>query len=240
VSGRYELRTLEGRSERNTDVNGQTVMIRRGSSDTFATLLSWARNDDRSAGIDRTSNSASLGYSWPAAPSLRLDQRVTGARLNGDAGDLRSTSLALLTRITAEVVPGLTVDLEQNERWVSQEAGVGFSRFEDTSLSVGWRPAPLIGLQSSVRYQMRDQGDWLTRNSITWDPLTEGDFKLGFGAHHYRDTRASETQRGGGVRFEWEARPSLAFAGSVEAVRLEASSQKNAPINSELKGTWRF
>jgi hypothetical protein len=240
VSGRYELRTLEGRRSRNTDVNSQTVAVKRGPNDAFASTLFWTRVHDQSTGTEKTSNSLSLGYTWPAAPSLRIDQRITGARLRDRVADRTSKSLILVTSVTGEPVPTLSVDLQQSERWVSQEAGTGFSRFGDTSLTIGWRPVPLVLFQSLIHHEMRDKGDWLTRHSINWDPLSEGDLKVGLGVHHFRDTRASETQRGGGIQFEWAARPSLTFGGSVQAVRLRAASQENSPLNTEIKGIWRF
>jgi hypothetical protein len=240
VSGRYELRTLEGRRSRNTDVNSQTVSVTRGPHGAFASTLFWTRVQDHSTGTEKTSNSLSLGYTWPAAPSLRIDQRITGARLRDRAGDRTSRSLIVVTSITGDPVPALSLDLQQSERWVSQEAGAGFSRFGDTALTIGWRPVPLVLFQSLIRYELRDKGDWLTRYSVNWDPLSEGDLKVGLGAHHFRDTRASETQRGGGLQLEWKARPSLTFLGSVQAVRLEAASQENSPLNTEIKGIWRF
>lgn len=239
VSGRYELRTM-GRDARSTDLDHQMVSVRRGKADRFSTTLSFSRSHDQSGGIEKTYHNLSAGIGWPAAPSLRIDQQVTGTKLLDRGADLESNSLTLRTMVTAEVIPGLSLDLNMNQRWVSREAGAGFSRYEDVTLDVGWRPVPLVAFQSSIRYELRDQSDWLTRNSLTWEPFPAGDLKLGFGVHHYRDTRVNETQRGGGMQFDWRALPSLTFAGSVDAVRLKMPSYENAPVNSELRVTWRF
>ncbi len=240
LSGRYELRTLEGRESQKTKANTQNVALKRGRNEALETQLSWTRIRDESPGVEKTSNSISLGSIFRAAPSLRLSQRVTGSKLTDEAADRTSNSVVLVTSVVGEPVPSMSLDLEQSERWVSQEAGTGFSRFDDTSLTLGWRPVPLISLSSMIRYQVRDGGDWFTRNSISWEPLSEGSVKVGFSAHHFRDTRASETQRGGGAQLEWAARPSLTLQGSVQAVVLKTAQQKNSPLNTEIRGIWRF
>ncbi len=240
VSGRYETRVLEGRQSRNVRASSQNVTLKRGQSQRLASTLSWSKVHDRSPGVEKTSNSISLGHVWNAAPSLRLNQRVTGSRLTDEVAERTATSLVVVTSVVGEPTPALSLDLQESERWVSQEAGTGFSRFDDTSFTVGWRPVPLIFIQSMIRYQVRETGDWLTRNSITWEPLSGGSFKAGLSAHHFRDTRTRETQRGGGFQFEWAARPGLTIQGNVEALALEAAEQENSPVNTEIRGIWRY
>ncbi len=240
LSGRYEIRALEGRQSQSTKARSQNVTIKRGQSQSLLSTLSWSRVRDESPGVDKTSNSLSLGSIWKAAPALSLNQRVTSAWLEDRVANQTATSLVVVTSITGEPVPTVSLELAQSERWVSREAGTGFSRFDDTSFTVGWRPVPLISLQSMVRYQLRDSGEWLTRNSISWEPFSAGSVKTGFSAYHFRDTRTQETQRGGGVQVEWAARPSLTIRGNIEAVALEVAHERNSPLNMEIRGIWRY
>jgi hypothetical protein len=240
VSGRHEIRRMTGRRSQGTDVSSQSLTAKRGREGALVSMLSWSRVDDRSGENDKLSNSVSLGYTWPAAPLLRIDQRITTARLADYAADRTSTSLTAVTTVNGAPVPSISLNLQQSERWVSEEAGTGFSRFDDTSLTVGWRPVPLIMLQSAIRYQLRDRGDWLIQSSATWEPLSEGTVSMGLSANHLRDTRANETQRGGGVRLEWRARPSLTLQGNLEALGLKRASAKDSPLNTELRGILRF
>ncbi len=240
VSGRHEIRRTDGQRSRDANVNAQSLTVKRGRDGALVSTLSWSRVDDRSGENDKLSNSISLGYSLPAAPSLRIDQRITTGRLLDYAADRTSTSLTAVTSITGAPVPSITLDLQQSERWVSQEAGTGFSRFDDTSLTLGWRPVPLIVLQSAIRYQLRDRGDWLVQSSATWEPLSEGTLSMGLSANHLRDTRANETQRGGGVHLEWRLRPNLTLQGNLEAVGLKKANQHDSPLNTDLRGILRF
>jgi hypothetical protein len=240
LSGRHEIRWADGERRRATDVSAQNLTLRRGKGDSFVSTLSWGRTQDQSGSNDRVSNSVSAGYTWPAAPALRIDQRVMTSRLLDRAADLTATSLTVTTSAMGSPVPSINLDLQQSERWASQEAGTGFSRFSDTSLTVGWRPAPLVSVQSAIRYQLRDRGDWLIQSAATWEPLSEGSLRMGLSANHLRDTRANETQRGGAVRLEWSARANLTLQGEVQAVGLRRAGQKDSPVNTDLRGIWRF
>lgn len=240
LSGRHEMRWADGERRRETDVSTQNLTLRRGRMDSFVSTLSWSRTQDRSNTNDKVSQSLSAGYTWPAAPALRIDQRVTTSRLTDRAADLTSTSLTVTTSATGSPIPSINMDLQQSERWVSREAGTGFSRYSDTSLTVGWRPVPLIAFQSAIRYQLRDEGDWLIQNMATWEPLSEGTLRLGLSANHLRDTRASETQGSGGIRLEWDARTSLTLQGEVQAVGLRREGRRDSPLNTDLRGIWRF
>jgi len=64
--------------------------------------------------------------------------------------------------------------------------------------------------------------------------------RMGLSANHLRDTRANETQRGGAVRLEWSARANLTLQGEVQAVGLRRAGQKDSPVNTDLRGIWRF
>ncbi len=240
LSGRYEMRALEGRQARETRASSQAVSLKRGQNKDLVSTLSWSRVRDHSPGVEKTSNSLSLGSNWNAAPALRLNQRVIGAQLDDQAAKRTATSLVVSISVIGEPTQAISLDFAESERWVSQEAGTGFSRFSDTSLTLGLRPVPLISLQSMVRYQMRGSGHWLTRNSIVWELLSGGDLKAGLSARHFRDTRTQETQQGAGVQFEWAARPSLTIRGNVEAVTLKTARQENSPLNAEIRGIWRY
>ena len=49
-----------------------------------------------------------------------------------------------------------------------------------------------------------------------------------------------ETQRSGGAQLEWKVGPSLTLQGSVESLVLLTAKQENSPVNTSIRGTWRF
>jgi hypothetical protein len=206
----------------------------------LTTDLSWSRTDDESQQTRRTSNNLGLAVTWPVAPALQLQQSVVVSRLSDRELNQTSKALAVMLGATGNPIPTLTIELQVSDRRVSQEAGTGFSRFQDSVLDLGWRPVPLISLQSEVRYSARARGDWLTRNSTSWEPFSGGSFKTRLTASQYRDTRTGETQRGGGIAAEWGVRSNLTLRGSMESVFYKTAGQGNSPLNSEVSGTWRF
>lgn len=240
VNGRYGLRRLDGREASRIETQSQDVAVRRGRSDALNLDLAWARTHDNGQALERTANSLTLGAVWPVAPALHLRQRVSGARLNDFVRDVTSRTLALSTEATGSPVPSVTMDLEWVERWASRDAGAGFTRYRETSATLGWRPVPQVFFESQVHYQDQKRGAWLTRNTASWTPLYRGTLNGTLYGTHYRDTRAEETQLSAGVQLRWRASPNLSFHGNVEALALKTAGQENKPLNTTLRGSYTF
>jgi hypothetical protein len=240
LSGRYELHRLARLRARDRNTDAQRLSVRRGKSGAFAADLTWSRIRDDSDRLQKTTNSVDLGAVWPAAPALEIHQRIGVGWLDDRGRQTTSTSVFTNTSATGAPLPNVTLDLARTDRWVSAEAGAGFSRFNDTVVTLGWRPMPLVSFQSDLHYQVRAMGEWITRQSLTWEPISRGSVRLAFNAVHYRDTQARETQRTGGADFEWAARPSLTFRGTVQSSVFTTAGQENSPVNTEIRGTWRF
>ncbi len=240
LAGRYEIRKLGGRMSGDTDSRSQNVGLRHGRTGPLVLDLGWERVTDQGAQIDKLSHNVSAGASWAAAPALQIRPRVSVARLTDRLRGITSRALAVTTTATGEPVRTVTLDLDWSDRWVSEQAGAGFTRFSSMALNLGWRPAPYFSIESQARYELRNRGDWITRNTVSWAPLSEGTLKLRLNASHYRETRTQQTQKSGGAQMEWEARSDLTLVSGVEYLVYEAAGQKNTPVNVELRGNWRF
>jgi hypothetical protein len=240
IAGRYEIRTLDGRKSKTTDVDNQSLAVTRGRGRRLAGDLSWGRTRNQGKGLDRVSNNLGLGVRWRVAPAMELQQRVTAGRLADATGSGPANSMAVVTTVNTAPYSGLTVNLQRTHRWVSRQAGAGYTGFDDTNVDVGWHPVPLILVESEVVYQVRGTPQWITRNAATWTPLTEGRVKMHLSASHYRETRNATTQRSGGVAVDWAVSPSLTVQGSVESMVLKQSGQENLPVNVQVNGNWRF
>jgi hypothetical protein len=240
AAGRYELTLLDGKDSRGTNTDAQNFSIRRGQSNQLAFDLFLSRVRDEGQGSDKTTKNASLGADLPVAPALRFQQRVSVGRLADRSAGLGSTSLATSTSATGQPVPSVNFTVGSTQRWVSREAGTGYSRFNDTTVNLVWRPVPFISFESQLQYELRETGDWITRNSVGWSPLNRGNLKIRLNASHYRETLIDQTQRSGGIQLEWAGRPGLALQAGMEQVVLTAPGQKLSPLNMDLRGRWRF
>ena len=240
IAGRYAIRTLGGRGARTTDVDNQSVTVTRKRGRRLASDLSWGRTRNRGQGLDRVTNNLGLAARWQVAPAMELQQRVTAGRLSDETGGGRANSMAVVTSVNAAPYSSLTVNLQRTYRWSSRAAGAGYTGFNDTNADVTWRPVSLILLESQLAYYARTTGEWITRNTASWTPLTEGRVKMNLSASHYRETKNATTQRSGGITVDWAVSPNVTVQGSVESVVLEQSGQENRPANVQVNGTWRF
>jgi len=238
LTGRYEAERLRGTKSQNTAVENQSATLQRSGSKSSSVDVSWSRNYDHSDGIRRLSNSLGFSANWSAAPLLQLHHRVSGSWLSDQLALEKSRALEFMTSAVGTPVPTLTFDLEVDDRRVSREAGVGFSRYDETGLTTNWRPLPHISWQGNVRYQTGPQADWISQNQVAWELLTAGTLKATVSATLYRDTLAAQTQRDAGLQLEWDARPNLKFRGNLDSLVILASNQRNAPQNVDLRVTW--
>ena len=241
IVGRYGYRALDDARARATAVDNQSLSVTRGRDRELTGDFWWGRTRNRGHGPDRVSNDLGLGVRWRAAPAMELQQRVTAGRLSySTTGGRPANSLTVMTSLDASPYSRLQVNLARTNRWVSRQAGPGYTSFNDTNLSVSWRPVLLILVESDVSYQMRGSENWVTRNAVTWTPLEGGRVKFSLGASHYRETRNATTQRTGGVAVDFEASPRLTIQGSVDAVVLTQMGLENRPVNVQVNGNWRF
>ncbi len=203
-------------------------------------LVAWSRVDDRSFTLQSITNSVSGDVTWDIAPRLTVVQKVAYA--NRDTRDdlPAAESWITATEVRGAPRPNLDLTLTRVDRWVSREAGPGFSTYNDTELSSIWAIVPLVTLVSQVVYQVREDDDILLRNTLSWTPLPGGSMNLRLCALDYQDTRTDYFQRGGGVDATWKARPRLRLQGGWETTLLKQGGERNTPETWNVRGTWTF
>jgi hypothetical protein len=203
-------------------------------------LVAWSRVDDRSFTLQSITNSVSGDVTWDIAPRLTVVQKVAYA--NRDTRDdlPAAESWITATEVRGAPRPNLDLTLTRVDRWVSREAGPGFSTYNDTELSSIWAIVPLVTLVSQVVYQVREDDDILLRNTLSWTPLPGGSMNLRLYALDYQDTRTDYFQRGGGVDATWKARPRLRLQGGWETTLLKQGGERNTPETWNVRGTWTF
>ena len=233
--------SLEKRASRDdTDVVAQRVSLSSNRARRLHGLVAWSRTDDRSFAFQNLTNSVTGSLGWTIAPRLVLSQRLTyGVRDTRDGLD-KARSWVSSTQLRGAPRPNLEIILGRNDRWVSREAGVAFTSFNDTELSANWAIFPLLNLNSQVLYQVRDDDDLLLRHTLSWSPLRGGSVALRFYVLDHRDTRSDYNQRGGGASAVWRARRRLRLEGGYEVTRLEQDGETNTPTLWNLRGTWTF
>lgn len=240
AAGRLDWRRLDSGDRRDSDVAARSLSLRRRLAGLHTISLHGEQTDDRGLGGDRRSRSLSLGSEWQLAPALRLDQRLSHGWLD-DAGEhLRSRSLTSLTALRSVPFTWLFLDLSRVDRWVEQEAGLGYSRFNDTTITLGWTPVRLISLRSHLVYQDRGEGEWLVNHSLAWTPLPGGDLALRLNANQFSDSRVDTRQTGAGVLLAWTPRPRLLVEGGMDTQRMRRPEGDSAPVNSFVRGSLAF
>ena len=240
AAGRLEWRRLDSGGRRDSDVDTRSLSLRRRLAGRHALSLHFDQLADRGRGTDRLSRTISLGSEWQFAPGLRLDQRLSHGWLRDEGQSLRSRSLTSFTALHSVPFSWLFVELSRVDRWVEREAGYGYSRFNDTTLTLGWTPVPLISLRSHVVYQDRGRGEWLVNHSLAWTPLPGGDLSLRLIASQFSDTRVDSRQNGAGATLAWTPRPRLLLETGVDAQRLRRPEGVSSPVNGFVKGSLAF
>jgi len=235
-----ELQRLRGLRRRDTDVRVWGLNVARGRGTPVTTVLAFSRQDDRSRDDPRVTDSATLQNRWAVAPALTWSQRLSHSRVNDPAYDDRSRAWTLDTSVRATPRPAVGVDLRLTERWVSSEAGAGFTRFTDAESQVTWSPRPLVSLSSFVRYQVRARADWLLRHLLTWTPLPGGSVELRLSLSDYDDQRSDIRQRSAGGGVAWRPRPRLFLEGGVEKSRFERLGERSWPLSANVRANWTF
>ncbi|MFH1278508.1 MAG: hypothetical protein ABIK65_09030 [Candidatus Eisenbacteria bacterium] len=240
VSGRYETHSLSSPTRKGTDTENMGVSLRAGRSGPVSGTFAWSRSRDRSGNLDKATDNYSLGFNWQIAPALRFDQKVTHGRLDDFDEGLLSSSYSLATNVRARPVATVNIDLRRTDRWVDLEAGTGFTRFNDTSITLAWIPFPQLNYRSEARYQVRGDSNWITQNLLSWSPFPGGDLEPRLTLSHFRDTRNDSDQRGAGATMLWKVYPRLRTEGDLQFQQYRRGEEKSSPITGGFRVALTF
>lgn len=236
----HSLNTLESPSRLNTDTRTTALSATSDVSRPLWVRLSWHHDDDRSFHRSRITDDGAVDLSWSIAPGLTLLQKVGRGMLDDGVTGLESSSWFSVTTMRSRPRRSMVLDLRRSSRWVSRDAGEGFSSFDDLDGTLRWSLFPLLTYSGQVRYESRDDEEWLWRHILSWNPLTTGSMDIRFSVNHYSDTRTDTRQRGGGVDVTWRARPSLRLEGRVDVQDHERNGVTSTPLNTRWRATWTF
>lgn len=242
ASGRLERRWLTDADadRRDSDVSGRSLSLTRRLAGLHSLGLSAEQTQDSGRDTDRLSSSLSLWGEWQLAPALRIDQRLSHGWLDDERQDLRSRSLTSFTALHCAPFAWLFLEFSRIDRWVEREAQVGYTRFNDTALTLGWTPVPLISWRSHIVHEERGEGEWLVTHSLSWTPLPGGDLALRLNANQFSDTRVGSEQASAGLVLSWTPRPRLLLEGGLESQRLDRPEGDSSPVNSFLRTRLAF
>lgn len=240
ASARYEIHHLYRGGSLKTDVRSATLSAGHNWEGGHSLSAYAGQVIDDSQGQPRATNSLSLGGTWLPAPDLRYDQKVSYGWLDDYWQDLSSRSFTSHSSIRSMPTRWLFANLTRVDRWVQREAGIGFSRFNDTTLGVGWTPAPLLTFQSNLVYQVRTRSELLSRHSVNWSPYQGGKVAVRLHASMVSDTRVDSDQRSAGADVSWELRPRLLLESGLEAQSYRREGERLLPLNFYMRGSFRF
>ncbi len=236
----YQTYRIDNDSGRDTDSRSQQASLGNDPSRALRGRLGWSRVDDRSYTGKDITNSYSADVAWDIAPRLTVSETVTRGVRDGREGSPDSDSWTSVTELRGAPWPTLDFVVRRSDRWVSAEAGAGFTNYNDTELNVNWQVVPLVVVSSQIAYEERDDSAWVIRNTLTWTPLPDGSLSPRLYALDFRDTRTDYVEQGGGWNAVWKPRPRLRFEGGQEWTVLEQNGQRNTPTTWNARGTWTF
>jgi hypothetical protein len=240
VAGHYQNSSRWRDSETDTDINSQALSVTPQKKGSFHTRFSAGRNRDKSYGRDLASYSLSSDTRWDVAPQLNFNQRVSYGYRQDGTNDLDSHSWALITRMRSSPRRRLRVDVTRRDRWVSQEAGYGFMTFNDTDGLIAWSVTNQIAASSRIRYQVRDEGEWVLRHFLSWAPLPGGNLEIRLFMNGFRDTRNESSQVGQGINVTWHPRSRLYLDAGYTVSKYRKGDEERSPQNLQFRGTWSF
>jgi hypothetical protein len=240
LNARVDVIRVTGRNLRNTDVETYQLSATRDRRRRLSGTIAWNRTVDQSGGRNLTTDAFTLTPNWRAAPRLRLLQTLSWARHRDDFLGIQSRSFVMINRIEGAPVISLWVNVNWAERWVSENTGVGYDRFTDTSLDVFWTPVPLINLTSRTRYQKRFVAVWDSRQSIAWSPLRGGTVETTLAGDLFYDSRVDAWEQAGRLSLKWKVRPGLFAEGSVELRRFNVAGITTTPLSTFFHVSWNL
>lgn len=240
LSGTYQDSRRKRDGDTDTDINSQTVSAIPERKGKVHTRFAAGRSRDNSYGRDLASYNVSSDTKWQVAPQLVFDQRIGYGYRQDDNSELSAHSWSLVSRVRSSPRRMLRVDLSRSDRWVSREAGYGFMTFNDTEGMVAWSITNQISVSSRVRYQVREEGEWVLRHFLSWAPVPGGSLEVRLFLNGFRDTRNDTSQSGQGVNVTWQPRSRLYLDAGYSVSQYRKGDQERSPQNLQFRGTWSF
>lgn len=240
LQGEHQITRLNSPTGRNTDANSQRLSLSSVTRRDLAWRFAYIRTEDESYTARHLTHTGSANADWRVFPRLTVSQTVSfGSR---DAEDVagRAHSWAFITTVRGDIRPGMIATLRRADRWSDQEAGSGFTRFNDTDWRLNWALLPLLTVTSDVSYRVRSDDQWILRHTLTWSPLPGGSLEPRLYASDYQDTRSDYLRRGAGIAATWRPRPRLALEAGAEQTLVKQRDERNTPVNLNARGTWTF
>lgn len=222
------------------DSNNRLMSLSRRTPGRLGANLSWMLTEDDNYNARYRTETITADATWRAAPALTFSQKASRGWRQSDRGTDNSDSWILSSEIRSAPRPSLRLDLRRTERWVSREAGVGFTTYSESEADANWDIMPLLSWSGQVVSQKRDERDLIIRNSLVWTPLPGGSLALSFQANDYRDSRTDQRRRGGSATADWRPRPRLTLSGSLDKSFERLAGRESWPISFQFRGYWTF
>jgi hypothetical protein len=240
LSGQVQTSRETTPSGLDTDSNTRILALSRRAPGRFGANLSWMVTEDDNYNARYRTEAMSGDVTWRAAPELVFLQRASRGWRESDYGTGDSDSWVLSSEIRSAPRPGLRIDLRRIERWVTEEAGVGFTTYSESEANATWEILPLLSWSGQIVRQKQERSDTMIRNSLAWTPLPGGSMAWSFQANDYQDTRTDQLRRGGGASVDWRPRPRLTLAGSVDKSYERLQGRESWPLSFQFRGYWTF
>lgn len=240
MTGYYQLSSLGGTSQLNTDANSQFLTLARRFNRKIDSRISWKRTEDNSYNLDYTTQDMTLDFNWRIAPALLFNQRIGRGERTDHQSTREAGSWVVISTIRSNPIRNLSLDIKHVDRWVSEDAGSGFTTFNNTELTTQWAILPLLAYNNQVVYQVRDKSDWMARNQISWNPLPGGTLGVSFNASDFRDTRIDIKQKSVGGNMNWRARSNARLEFGAEYVKVAQNGEYNHHYNLFFRGNMTF
>lgn len=240
VSGQVQTSSEDNSEGLRTDSDARQVTLSRRAPGRLSTQLSWLVTHDDNYNARYRTEAINADATWRAAPALAFTQRATRGWRQSDFGTDDSDSWVVSSEIRSAPRPSLHLDLRRTQRWVSREAGAGFTSYSETQADASWEILPLLAWSGQVVEQERESRDWTLRNSLSWTPLPGGSMAVSFQASDYQDSRTDQLRRGGGVNLDWRPRPRLTLSGSVDKSYERLAGRESWPLGFLFRGYWTF
>lgn len=240
LSGQINVNRETTPSGLQTDSNSRQLSLSRRAAGRLDAILSWMVSNDDNYNARYRTEAITADATWRAAPALTFSQKASRGWRLSDGGTGDSDSWVLSSEIRSAPRPSLRLDVRRTERWVSREAGIGFTTYSESEADASWDIAPLLSWSAQVVSQKRDERDWMIRNSLAWTPLPGGSLGLSFQASEYRDSRTDQLRRGGSATADWRPRPRLTLSGSVDKSFERLAGRESWPLSFQFRGYWTF
>jgi hypothetical protein len=240
LSGQVQSNSEESPSRLRTDSNSRQVTLARRAPGPLSGRVSWLRANDNTYSVRQVTESVTADATWQPAPLLSFIQKVSRGWRTSEYGAGDSDSWVLASEMRSVPRPGLRLDVRRTERWVSQEAGAGFTSFGEAEIDASWEIRPLLSWSCQATSQRREQTDWILRNTLSWSPVRGGSMLFSLQANDYQDSRMDQLRRGGSVSLDWQARARLSLAGSVEKSYERLGGRESWPLGFQMRAYWTF